>query len=226
MKSSSSEVRVADFATRELRTGTWTRLGGGQVRGDAVTEDLLSGLVDETRAAARAQGYAVGWAEGRRAAEEQAEAAATAYAAQQRAAEERREAEHRAAVDALQAATEQLTAATAAACARVEEHALEVAVALTEELLGHELRVAEAPGVDAVRRALALMPGEPVVRIRVSPEDGHGPALAELGELAGAATVVLDPALRRGDAVVETDGSVLDARVSGAMERVREVLLP
>ena len=112
--------------------------------------------------------------------------------------------------------------------ARVESHATEVAVALTEELLGHELQVAETPGLDAVRRALALAPGETVVRVRVSPEEAASPAMTEglagLAELTGTAHVVPDPALRRGEAVVETDEAVLDARVWGAMERVREVL--
>jgi flagellar assembly protein FliH len=208
---------------RELRTGGWTRLGSSSVLGDQVTEHALAALAADTRAAARAQGYATGWAEGRRAAEERAAVQEQQVADQHRAEEQRREAEHRAAVQALLRAAAELDQALAAACARVESHAVEIAVGLTEELLGRELAVAETPGLDAVRRALALVPGEPVVRIRVGAEEARHPLLADL---AGSATVVADPTLGRGDVLVETEAGVVDARVSGAIERVREVLLP
>ena len=49
----------------DLRTGVWTRLGDSAVLGDPVTEAALDGLAERTHSAARAQGYAVGWAEGR-----------------------------------------------------------------------------------------------------------------------------------------------------------------
>ncbi len=238
MKSSSPDLRVgvltaddADQAAvrsvvlggRELRAGGWTRLGSSSVLGDAVTEHALSGLAADTRAAARAQGYSTGWAEGRRAAEERAVALEQHTAELNRQEQERREDEHRAAVQALVRAAAQLDEALAETCSRVESQAVALAVALTEELLGHELTVAEAPGLDAVRRALDLVPGEPVVRIRVAAEEARHPLLADV---AGAATVVGDPTLGRGDALVETAAGVVDARISGALERVREVLLP
>jgi flagellar assembly protein FliH len=216
-------VRAIGLSHRELRTGGWTRLGSSAVLGDQVTEHALSALAAETRDAARAQGYSTGWAEGRRAAEQRAAEQEQQVADQHRQQEERREVEHQAAVQALLRAAAELDQALAATCARVESHVVDVAVELTEELLGHELAVAETPGLDAVRRALALVPGEPVVRIRVAVEEAGHPLLAEL---AGAATVVGDPSLRRGDALVETGTEVVDARVSGALQRVREVLLP
>jgi len=211
------------LADRELRSGSWTRHGGTAVLGDAVTEHALSGLVERAGAAARAQGYATGWAEGRRAAQEEAQRTTAELLAHAEAEQARRDAEHRGAVDALARAAVRLEAAVAQVAARLEAHVTEVAVALTETLLGHELAVAESPGVDAVRRALALAPGEPVVRVRVCPEDA---AASGLAAITAGAVVVADPALRRGDAVVETTESVLDATVSGAMARVREVLQP
>ena len=57
--SSSSEAPVAH---PELRVGNWTRLGGSTVLGDQVTESMLDVLAERTRDAARAQGYATGWA--------------------------------------------------------------------------------------------------------------------------------------------------------------------
>ncbi len=216
-------VREVAFADRELREGGWTRLAGGSVLGDRVTEHALSGLAAQAESAARAKGYATGWAEGRRAAEERAAVERAEVATHIAAEEQRREEEHRAAVAALVRATVQLEEALAAATERVESQATTVALQLTEALLGHELAVAEAPGVDAVRRALALMPGEPVVKIRVTPAEANHP---ELARLAGAAVVVPDPTLHRGEALVETDTRVVDVRASQALARVREVLAP
>lgn len=212
------------FATRELRSGAWTRLGGSTVLGDDVTEHTLSGLVSQTSAAARSQGYATGWAEGRRAAQEQARQAALAVAEAQARDTARRETEHRAAVDGLVRAAARLDAAVTETCAWLEERTSEVALTLTETLVAHELAVSVTPGADAVRRALALAPGVPLVRVRLCAEDAAEPALRAV---AGAGTVVVaDRALRRGDAVVETDDGVLDARISSALDRVREVLAP
>lgn len=214
-------VREGVIGRHELRGGEWTRFGGDAVRGDAVTERTLAGLVDQTRSAAQAQGFSTGWAEGRRAAEQEAAETARAVAARQAADEARRLEEHHARLAALDALATQLSAQVAAACERVESHAVEIALALTEELLGHELSVAADPARDAVRRALALVPDAPVTRVRVSPEDGISD---DLRDLAGTAVVTTDPSLRRGEVLVQASDVVVDGRVSGAMARVREVL--
>src|SRR5688572_17219799 len=74
---------VGALPTPELRTGHWTRLGSESVLGDLVTESVLGDIADRVRAAATAEGYAVGWAQGRRDA-----AAAAAEEARVRAAEQ------------------------------------------------------------------------------------------------------------------------------------------
>jgi flagellar assembly protein FliH len=181
----------------------------------------LSGLVEQAQGAARAQGYSTGWAEGRRAADASAEELRRGLAAEHRAHEERREAEHRTTVDALNRATAELTAALRSVAEQVAANTTRIAVALTEELLGHEVSVATAPGIDAVRRALDLVPSEAVVTVRLSPDQAADPSLSGL---VGAARIVADPSLQRGDALVETADGVVDARVSDAMARVREVL--
>jgi len=213
-------ARVTPVQPRELRSGSWTRLGSSTVLGDAVTEQTLAGLAEQAQAAAHAQGYARGWAEGRRAAEHRAEEHRATALAAELASAQRREAEHRAAVATLTAAAARLDEAAALVCEQVEGQALELAAQLTSAVVGHELAVAENPGLDAVRRALALTQGEALVRVRVSPED-HSP---ELVELTGTAALVADPTLSRGDAVLETVAGVVDARVSSAVARVTELL--
>lgn len=214
-------VRDGGMARHELRRGDWTRFGSDAVRGDEVTEHTLSGLVEQARAAAQAQGFSTGWAEGRRAAEAEAIENARRQAAAAADAEARREAEHRAALDAVHALAEQLAAQVGQVCASVESRVVEIALDLTEELLGHELSVAADPARDAVRRALALLPDEPVTRVLVSPLDGISD---ELRDLAGTASVVTDASLGRGEVMVHATDVVVDGRVSGAMARVREVL--
>ena len=226
--SSSSEARVVrlgsatsvtGLTTPELRTGAWTRLGGDRVLGDAVTEQTLASLAESTRAAARSQGYAVGWAQGRREATESARLAA-AEAEQRHVTEEaRREAEHRTVVAALEATTAELTRALAAVCEHVEEQATSLALDLTRELVGHEVTHGGAAGQHVVRRALALMPERSVARLRLHPD-----VAATVTGTGEAVSVVADPTLGLGDAVVETDEQVVDLRVATALDRLREVL--
>lgn len=211
-------VTLTPLVTPELRTGEWTRFGSERVLGDAVTEQALSALAETTRAAARAQGYSVGWAEGQRHARDQAAAEAVRLEELRLATEAARQAEHAAAVSALAAAAAELRAATAEVCARIESQASELAWELTRTLVGHELA---AGRVDVVRRVLDLLPEEPVVTVRLHPEDLAG--AEELTEHGVALRA--DHGLRRGDALVEAAEAVLDLRLDTALERVREALL-
>lgn len=208
-------------ALPELRVGTWTRLGSGSVLGDAVTESLLDGVATQARDAARAQGYAVGWAEGRRTAAEQAAVEETKRAALHADAEARREAEHRAALDALGQAAEQVRGLLDDLARAVEAQSTDLAWALTTTLVGSQ--VARLGPPEVVTRVLQVLPPGPVGRVRLHPSAASSPAAQEL---AGRGLEVLaDPALGSIDAVVEgLDGSVVDLRVDEAMARVREVL--
>jgi len=213
---------VTALRTPELRTGSWTRFGEDSVLGDAVTEQALAGLAESTRAAARAQGYAVGWSEGRRAAAAAAQEEAEQVAARVRADDARREAEHRAALDRLADAATALHAAVADAVTAVEAQAAELAVELTRTMVGHELRCAS--GADVVRRVLAVLPPDAVVAtLRVHPVDASTPAVADLAERG--VTLVADASLQPGDAVVDAGDHVVDLRFGPALERVERALL-
>lgn len=210
-------------AGADLRTGRWTRFGNGAVLGDDATEAALSSLVDAAGSAARAQGYAMGWAEGRRAALARAEDDRAARARAQDAEPARAVAEVAGIADALVRAADRLHAEARAHLDTLADAAVDLALQLAEAVLDREVRVADDPGRDALRRALAALPEPGPVTVRLHPDD-----LAALGTgaLEDRVSVRPDPTLARGDAVAETDTGSVDATVAGALARAREVLLP
>lgn len=208
----------------EIAAGPWTRMGSRTVHGDAVTEGALDGLAGSIRDAARAQGYSVGWAEGRRQALTEARRHEEERAAEAAEAERRRSEDHARAVGALEEAARSLQEQTAAVAARVEDAALDLARELTRALVGHELRTATDPAGDAVRRALTLLPDPASVptTLRLHPDVAATVLSDDLR--ARGVRVEPDAALDVCDAVVETADHVVDARVSEALARVLEVL--
>jgi flagellar assembly protein FliH len=206
----------------DLRSGVWTRLGHPSVLGDDVTEQALGRLAERTRTAARAQGYAVGWAEGRREALARAEETARVAGQQAEERERQREAEHRRAVDALLRAAEQLHHAVAEACDLVANQASGLAFEVTRELVRHELALEEDPGAGVVRRALAELPADGVATVRLHPAAAESTAARELA--ARGVDVQSDPHLEPDDAVVEVDGAAIDLRIGTALDRLREAL--
>ncbi len=211
---------VTPLQPHDLRDGAWTRLAPGSALGDAVSEETLTTVAEHARDAARAQGYSVGWAQGRREAAEAAAAAAQIEARRHRREEERREAEHLEAVEGLHRAADELRAVIDDVCQRIESQATELAWALSEELVGHELRGAQTS--DVVARVLALRPTGQLARVRLHPDHVDDPALVPL--VAEGVRCIGDPSLGRLDALVHVEDHVFDLRIDTAMERVREVL--
>ncbi|HSE10501.1 MAG TPA: FliH/SctL family protein [Nocardioidaceae bacterium] len=206
----------------DLRAGSWTRLGSGATLGDAVTEAMLGGIAERSRQAARAQGYATGWAEGRRVALAKAAEEAEGVRRAAEAAEARREVEHRDALAALDAAAAQLRTRLSETVDAVAEQAVELALRLTEAILGREVATATDPGGDALRRALSLVDPHVAVTVRMHPKDRATLDLEALGDRA--VTVLDDETLQPGDAVALTEDTLVDATISAALERVWEVL--
>lgn len=206
----------------ELRQGDWTRLGSGGNLGDQVTEGVLGRIAERAHQAARAQGYAQGWAEGRRVALVAATAETERLREEAAADRDRQAVEHRAALAALEAATVQLAARLAQALDDLAGEAVEVALSLTEAILGREVASAADPGGDALRRALAHADPQVTTTVRLHPADR---ALVDPAVTQGHRVVLVDdPGLARGDAVAETDRMLVDATVAAALDRVREVL--
>ncbi|MFN8195720.1 MAG: FliH/SctL family protein [Nocardioidaceae bacterium] len=211
------------IAQRELRRGDWTRYGDERVLGDATTEHTLGRLADSVRAAAQAQGYSTGWAEGRRKAEAEARVVAARTAEEIAAVEQRREAEHRAAVAAWELAAQRLHDAVETARATILEQATDLAYEIVRELLGRELGDDTAATEQATRRVLSSMPAtDEVVAVHLPPAAVSAPAARSLVELG--VRLVADTTLGPADAFIETSDRIVDLRLSSALGRVREVL--
>ena len=214
-------VAVAD-TSRDLRDGEWTRFGISSVLGDPATEDTLRRLAERSRDAARAQGFAAGWAEGLRAS---AQRSSTAYGEQTRALQHRSDtllAAQRSALSALQEAVGRCADTTSALHAELTAAAVDLALQIAEAVLGRELEIATDPGSDALRRALVGIPIDVPVTVRLHPADLD---VLDRDVVADrAVTFVADATITSGDALVETEDGIVDAGIAAALERVREVL--
>ncbi|CAM3762321.1 FliH/SctL family protein [Nocardioides zeicaulis] len=190
---------------------------------DLARPDAFAGIrmpelrpVEATHESARAQGYAVGWAQGRREAEASVRAQSEQLAAEAVASEARREAEHAAALAALHAAAAAARQALAETCRRVDEQAAGMALELTRALVG----AAAADAAHVLDRVLGLLPQHAVVQVRLHPVvAAEAGSLGELG-----IAVVADPTLGLADAVALADDHVVDLRVDEAVTRLAEVL--
>ncbi|GAB3596297.1 hypothetical protein GCM10027446_22910 [Angustibacter peucedani] len=199
---------------------------------------LSAGLpadIPQQRQAARALGYAEGLSTGQRAALARAEAVQQAIVRdhQTQAAAARSEVES--ALSGLDAAARQLVLATAPVLDQVGDVVLEAAVALARAIVDAELTVLDDAALATLRRVLRPLPTDARVTVRLSPAD-HAQVLDVMGVDAatlassGAAfeghevRLVADASLRRGDAVADQGGSVVDGRVEAALARALEVV--
>ncbi|HET8615254.1 MAG TPA: FliH/SctL family protein [Actinomycetales bacterium] len=211
---------------------SWTELGAPtDVRTTHQFAPLRLGagpvLVDEHEAA-RSAGYAEGWAHGRR---DAIAAQADLLAAGQ---EERRRLEQalagetQAACDALATAVRQLSATTVPVLEDAADVVLDAAVRLAEAVLGAELQVLDDTATLALRRALAPLPDDGRVVVRMNPQDlqvvrAAGENAADAGQAQRVegheVELVADPTLRRGEAVADQGAARVDARLGAALRR-------
>jgi flagellar assembly protein FliH len=185
-------------------------------RGTPIGYDLLfPDALEAGDAADRAReaAYQSGYADGRREAEKEA-----------------RDAE-RAVLDRVERAVAALHRSTDAARSAYEERTAELervvpgfVFDLLEALFGRESELAIDPGRDAIARALALDETTLPALARLSPDDAA--TVGELADLASSRslTVVADPSVEPGGALVEIGSTTIDSQLSPALERVRAVI--
>ena len=195
----------------------------------------------ERASSADVRGHAAGYTAGLRAAQAETDALRARF-----------ETEHAARVTALQAdtarriavldaATNAMLSTVAPVLADAEASVASAAVDLAEAIVGnvvrasrpaHDATVADGPdgqgsreariasGAEAtVRRALASVDRTVPVAVRLSPADA-----ARVADLDLPVPVVVDGALRDGDAVVDLPDGMLDARIATALDRARTAL--
>lgn len=206
----------------DLRRGEWTRLGDERVLGDGATEAVLGRLAERTRNAAQAQGYAVGWSEGQRAALRRSAEESAAAAAEAVRREQSRAREHQAAVAGLRAAAAAVAASAEEVAEQIAEQAADLAFEVIHTLLGHELAATADPGRAVVARVLSVLPKDPTTTVRLHPATAG--SIAGVGLAEHGVEVVPDPTLDLHDAVVETATTAIDLRLSQALDRLREAL--
>lgn len=127
-------------------------------------------------------------------------------------------------INALEAAADDLTRRDALALADAEGHIVAVAVELAEQLIGRELEVTTSPVIDAMARAIGVLPDRGTPILRVHPDDettAREAAHADLVRWRGAVTVVADPRVEAGGCIVDVDDCRIDAQLGPALERLR-----
>lgn len=128
------------------------------------------------------------------------------------------------AVATLAAAAAELTARQTIVVADVEQRVAEVATQIAAAILQRELAACDSPVLDAVTRALRLAPPRVDAVARLHPEDAA--AVAALATVAHDrdVTVIPDASVERGGCVLDVGPCRIDAQITPALERVREVL--
>lgn len=228
-----SVLKVGDTTTpvraarmdADLRTSAFAPVTGVDAR---LTDPHLQSVVDRARssavAAGRTEGYAEGYAAGLAAAAAESERTAARVRAEVEAAERQRDAHLARTVELLLTAADAFRTCEQVAVAQVEDTVVELALSIARTVLDRELATSTSPGGDAIARALALLPGDAPVTVRLHPDDV--PALGGLSTTGQgrALVVVADPAVEPGGCLAEAAGRQVDAQVGPALARVATVL--
>jgi flagellar assembly protein FliH len=174
----------------------------------------------EGRAAGHAAGYEAGHAAGRAAGHAEGVRAGTTEAREATAATVER------AVAALGAAVDDLARRDAVALTDIEGQVVDLALELAAAVLQREVAASDDPGRDALARALALAPDRGPVLARLHPDDlaALGDDAVEVEAPGRDVRLVADPAVDPGGCRLEVGPCRVDATITAALARAREVL--
>ena len=191
---------------------------------DPTLEKVFAAAVESARAQGQTDGFQQGYQDGLVAAQREKQAALEEELATLRQSEQQRQAALDRVIDLLERAASALAAQQAAALHDVEDVVLNAAFDLATTLLGRELEVATAPVRDAIRRALTVLPGDVPVTVMVHPLDVA--VLDNLADITAGRSVhiVTDADVEPGSCVADGGATHVDASLTAAIERVRQVL--
>lgn len=173
--------------------------------GASGTGPSLAEMLEQARREGREEGYRAAMGE-----MEAAEAAGRA-------------AQLRRVVDALVQAAAELARTRAEAVSVAGAEAAELAYDLAEAFLQREL-VLDRPGIDAVARALALVPENEDLVVRLNPAELISPDELALLVPDAAVKVIADPRVESGGCLIQAGPCRIDTQLGAALDRVREVL--
>jgi flagellar assembly protein FliH len=174
-------------------------------RAIVVSPELVEGAMRDGFTAGHAEGYTSGYADGLAAGREHATMLAGL-------------------VQRMSAAADALATRETTARADIEDQVVATAVEIAAAILGSQPARPDELAQAAIARALALAPEQGLVTARLNPAD-----VAAIGDAGPIATgrmleLVADSSIAPGDCIVEVGACRVDARISTALERVREVL--
>lgn len=199
----------------------------GRRAGDAPAprlEEVYAAELARLRQQARAEGWAAGHAEGLATATDVVDRVEAEAAQRLALTQQRWEARTASAVAALTAACAQVDATPPLGGETFDGLVLGATLTLVEEVFARELQVARRPGIDALRRALALSPTDGPVVVRLNPADLERIPESALAQVPDHVRVVGDPAVEPAGAIADAGVSRVDAQLGPALQRVREVL--
>jgi flagellar assembly protein FliH len=126
--------------------------------------------------------------------------------------------------DAIIAAAATARSQRAEAVTQAEQEAVELAFELAETLIGREMNLDPSLSIEAVKRAVALVPKGDDLVVRLHPGDVI--TAEELQALVADASVkvVHDPEVESGGCVVEAGPCRIDAQIGPAMARARALI--
>lgn len=219
-----ARVRPARMA-EELRRSRYVGLHGLDPR---LVDGSLEAVVAQAQEEAGKLGWEAGHREGREAAlreaAREAEAARSARDERDRAERATREAAWARLEEALERAAAELARRQAPVLEELDHQVATAGVDIARALVGHHLRVADRPALEAVQRALALAPRGATAVVRLHPDDlDQVPDVATLLP-GGTVTLAPDPSVERGGCLVDAGDRCIDAQLGRAVERLEEVL--
>lgn len=179
-----------------------------------------TGIGRISRVSAEVSALAEAREQGRRDAVAAMEAELSAAVNQHRVAQERMER----AAQVLASAIDQIEHIDLGTLHDFEQQVLALAVAIAEEIVGHEVRTGHEVAIASAARSLALTPDRGDVVLRVHPGDLGAvlEAIGDMGHRAGDIEIVADGGVSPGGCIAVAGPLRVDAQLDGVFERIRD----